>query len=66
MNIGIVGLGRMGSAMSQRLRQQGFEIVGWDHSGAATQAAAAAGLRIAAHAAYGASSMAPTAFSAAR
>jgi len=50
MNIGIVGLGRMGSAMSQRLRQQGFEIVGWDHSGAATQAAAAAGLRIAAHA----------------
>ncbi len=49
MKVGIVGLGRMGGAMSQRLRQQGFEVVGWDHSATASQALAAAGLPIAAH-----------------
>ena len=48
MKLGIVGLGRMGTAMSQRLRQQGFEVVGWDHSAAANQTLAAGGLRIAA------------------
>jgi 3-hydroxyisobutyrate dehydrogenase len=47
MGVGIVGLGRMGTAMSQRLRQQGFEVVGWDHSTAASRALAAGGLRIA-------------------
>lgn len=48
MKIGIVGLGRMGAAMAQRLGEQGFEAVGWDHSAAANAAAAARGLRIAA------------------
>ena len=32
MKIGLVGLGRMGTAMSQRLREHGFDIVGWDVS----------------------------------
>jgi len=50
MKIGIVGLGRMGAAMSQRLRQQGFEVAGWDHNPGVNQALAAAGLRIAASA----------------
>jgi 3-hydroxyisobutyrate dehydrogenase len=49
MNIGIVGLGRMGSAMAERLRGQGFDLIGWDHDAAATQRANAAGLRIAAN-----------------
>ncbi len=30
MKIGLVGLGRMGAAMSQRLREHGFDVVGWD------------------------------------
>jgi 3-hydroxyisobutyrate dehydrogenase len=49
MRLGIVGLGRMGAAISQRLRQQGFEVVGWDHKDAANQAMAADGLRIVAN-----------------
>ncbi|MGA8320176.1 MAG: NAD(P)-dependent oxidoreductase [Xanthobacteraceae bacterium] len=50
MNLGIVGLGRMGAAMSQRLRQQGFDVVGWDQNPGVNQALAAAGLRIGASA----------------
>jgi len=49
MNIGIVGLGRMGSTMAERLRGQGFDLVGWDHDSAANERAKAAGLRIAAN-----------------
>jgi len=49
MTIGIVGLGRMGGAMAQRLREQGFDVVGWDASREANERAAAAGLPIAAH-----------------
>src|ERR1700683_2127274 len=49
MKLGIVGLGRMGAAMSQRLRQQGFEVVGWDHSATAIETVAFGGLPIAAH-----------------
>jgi 3-hydroxyisobutyrate dehydrogenase len=48
MRVGIVGLGRMGAAMAQRLSEQAFEVVGWDHSAAANAAAAARGLRLAA------------------
>jgi 3-hydroxyisobutyrate dehydrogenase len=48
MNVGIVGLGRMGSAISQRLTSQGFTVVGWDHD--AAKNLAASGLRIAASA----------------
>jgi 3-hydroxyisobutyrate dehydrogenase-like beta-hydroxyacid dehydrogenase len=47
MNIGIVGLGRMGGAMAQRLRQHGFAVVGWDHSADVNRTLAADGLRIA-------------------
>jgi 3-hydroxyisobutyrate dehydrogenase len=47
MKVGIVGLGRMGGAMAERLREQGFEVVGWDHSDAANKKLAAVGLRIA-------------------
>jgi len=50
MKIGLVGLGRMGSAMSERLAAQGFELVAWDHAGKAMKAAAARGIPIAANA----------------
>lgn len=30
MQIGLVGLGRMGSAMTQRLRSRGFDVIAWD------------------------------------
>jgi 3-hydroxyisobutyrate dehydrogenase len=49
MNLGIVGLGRMGAAMSQRLREQGFEVIGWDHNDATNKKLGAGGLRIAAN-----------------
>jgi len=48
--IGIVGLGRMGSAMAERLRDQGFDLIGWDQAGAANERAKAAGVRSAANA----------------
>jgi 3-hydroxyisobutyrate dehydrogenase-like beta-hydroxyacid dehydrogenase len=48
MKVGIVGLGRMGLAISQRLKEHGFELVGWDHHPKAVKAAADLGLRIAA------------------
>jgi 3-hydroxyisobutyrate dehydrogenase len=47
MKIGIVGLGRMGSAISQRLHQQGFDVVGWDHNAEVNRTLAAGGMRIA-------------------
>jgi 3-hydroxyisobutyrate dehydrogenase len=47
MNIGLVGLGRMGSAMATRLREQGFDVVAWDQNPHATQAAAARGVTVA-------------------
>ena len=50
MQVGIVGLGRMGAAMSQRLSQHGFDVTGWDHNAGAREAAAAGGLRVAANA----------------
>ncbi|HET9414616.1 MAG TPA: NAD(P)-binding domain-containing protein, partial [Pseudolabrys sp.] len=46
MKIGVVGLGRMGSAMSQRLREQGFDVVGWDVNTDRNKALANDGLRI--------------------
>ena len=49
MKIGIVGLGRMGGAISQRLREQGFDVTGWDHNAEANRAVAAGGLRLAAN-----------------
>jgi 3-hydroxyisobutyrate dehydrogenase len=50
MKIGVVGLGRMGAAMSHRLRQEGFEVVGWDQNANTNQTLTAGGLRIAANA----------------
>ena len=47
MKIGLVGLGRMGTAMSQRLREQGFDVVGWDASDERNKVLADSGLPIA-------------------
>jgi 3-hydroxyisobutyrate dehydrogenase len=49
MKVGIVGLGRMGAAMSERLHSQGFEVVGWDQNADTNQKLAMGGLRIAAN-----------------
>jgi 3-hydroxyisobutyrate dehydrogenase len=48
MTIGVVGLGRMGAAICQRLREQGFDVVGWDQNAATSKVHAKTGLRIAA------------------
>jgi 3-hydroxyisobutyrate dehydrogenase len=50
MKIGLVGLGRMGAAISHRLRDHGFDVTGWDHDASTNQTLAATGLRIASHA----------------
>ena len=50
MKIGLVGLGRMGAAMSQRFREQGFDVVGWDQNPSTNDVLAKVGLRIAANA----------------
>jgi len=50
MNIGIVGVGRMGSAIAERLRSRGFDVIGWDHDAAANERAKVAGLRMATNA----------------
>jgi 3-hydroxyisobutyrate dehydrogenase-like beta-hydroxyacid dehydrogenase len=50
MKIGLVGLGRMGSAISERLTVHGFELVAWDRADQATKAAAARGIAIASNA----------------
>lgn len=48
MKIGLVGLGRMGAAISQRLRQNGFDVLAWDRRADASHAMAKDGLAIAA------------------
>ena len=48
MRIGLVGLGRMGAAISHRLRENGFDVIGWDQNAAACDALAKSGLKIAA------------------
>lgn len=50
MKIGLVGLGRMGAAMAERLSAEGFAIVAWDRSKEAIEAAAARGIGIGANA----------------
>ena len=47
MKIGLVGLGRMGSAISQRLTERGYELVGWDRDASAVAAGASRGLAVA-------------------
>jgi len=49
MKIGLIGLGRMGTAMSQRLREQGFDIVGWDTNADRNKFLANDGFQIAAN-----------------
>ncbi len=44
MKVGLIGLGRMGSAIFQRLKDHGFEVTGWDRNGPAVAALATRGL----------------------
>jgi 3-hydroxyisobutyrate dehydrogenase-like beta-hydroxyacid dehydrogenase len=46
MTIGLVGLGRMGSAIAQRLRECGSDVLGWDKNASTNNALASNGLRI--------------------
>lgn len=48
MKVGLVGLGRMGSAIFFRLRQHGFAVVGWDRDPEPVRALAGEGLQAAA------------------
>jgi 3-hydroxyisobutyrate dehydrogenase len=43
MIAGLIGLGRMGSAMAERLAGNGFRVTGWDQNPAAVAALAASG-----------------------
>src|SRR5262245_35182832 len=56
MKVGLVGLGRMGGAIAQRLREQGCEVIAWDHDPGGCQAAASCGASAAANACAVASS----------
>src|SRR5260370_30821483 len=47
MKIGLVGLGRMGSAIAQRLQERGRELVAWDRNAKAVKVQARRGLRTA-------------------
>jgi 3-hydroxyisobutyrate dehydrogenase len=47
MKIGLVGLGRMGSAMAARLMETGCDVTAWDRETRAMQAAADRGIRLA-------------------
>ena len=49
MKIGLVGLGRMGTAMAHRLRDNGYDLIGWDADPERTKALGGAGLPIAAN-----------------
>ena len=46
MKIGLIGLGRMGSAIWQRLTERGCEVVAWDRSAEARAAQGGRGLRV--------------------
>lgn len=45
--IGIIGTGRMGTAIAKRLMELGHEVMVWNRTGAATEGAAAAGAAVA-------------------
>src|SRR5262249_20173113 len=47
MNVGLVGLGRMGAAMAQRLKERDFSVTAWDINKDAVAQAAKAGVQIA-------------------
>ena len=46
MKVGLVGLGRMGAAIAQRLNERGCEVAAWDRNPKAREAQAKRGLRI--------------------
>jgi 3-hydroxyisobutyrate dehydrogenase len=46
MKVGLVGLGRMGAAIAQRLKERGCEVAAWDRNSKAREAQAKRGLRI--------------------
>jgi 3-hydroxyisobutyrate dehydrogenase len=46
MKIGLVGLGRMGAAIGQRLNERGCEVVAWDRNSKAREVQGQRGLRI--------------------
>jgi 3-hydroxyisobutyrate dehydrogenase-like beta-hydroxyacid dehydrogenase len=48
--VGLIGLGRMGSAMALRFAQNGIEVIGWDQNPAAVAALAKSGGKTAPHA----------------
>lgn len=48
MKIGLVGLGRMGAAMAQRLKEHDFDVIAWDINKEAVAQAAKAGIKTAA------------------
>jgi 3-hydroxyisobutyrate dehydrogenase len=50
LKVGVIGLGRMGSAIARRLAEQGCDVLGWDKNALAVRALAEAGLPTAAHA----------------
>lgn len=45
MHVGLIGLGKMGAAIFQRLKDRGIDVVGWDRNSEAVRALAAIGLR---------------------
>jgi 3-hydroxyisobutyrate dehydrogenase-like beta-hydroxyacid dehydrogenase len=47
MKVGLIGLGRMGAAIWQRLAERGCEVVAWDRSNQACATQAKRGLRVA-------------------
>ena len=46
MKVGLVGLGRMGSAIAQRLTERGCELAAWDRSATACEVQRKRGLRV--------------------
>ena len=46
MKVGLVGLGRMGAAIGQRLNERGCEVVAWDRDPKARELQGKRGLRV--------------------
>jgi 3-hydroxyisobutyrate dehydrogenase len=46
MKVGLVGLGRMGAAIGQRLNERGCDVVAWDRNPKAREVQGKRGLRV--------------------